>query len=244
MHPICLHIGRLPIYWYGVMTALAFLICLAHLIWLGKQEGRSAEFVSDLTIWIMLGGIGGARLAYVLAEWPRFAVQPQLILRLDQGGLIYYGGFIGAALLVAIMARRKREPLWPLADFVVTALPLGHAMGRIGCFLNGCCYGLPAVWPWSVRMHGLLRHPVQLYEASGNLVLYALLLYLYRHRTRPGRIFALYLILYPLLRFSLEFLRGDERLSWRGLTLAQLISLGLMLCGLGLWCWLKAPRQR
>lgn len=223
------------------MVAAAFIACMVHLTWLGKKEGRPAAFVSDLGFWIMIGAILGARLAYVGANWPSFAAAPGMILRLDQGGLIYYGGFVGAALLGIIFAGVKRQPLWPLADFVATALPLGHALGRIGCFLNGCCYGTPCAWPWSVSVDGILRHPVQLYEAAANVMLYALMLFLYRRRPRDGRLFALYLILYPLIRLGVEFFRGDDRLRWLGLTLAQDLSLAFMIIGWGLWFLL--PRR-
>ncbi|MBU4201294.1 MAG: prolipoprotein diacylglyceryl transferase [Verrucomicrobia bacterium] len=241
MNPVCFHIGQRPIYWYGLMVATAFIACMAHLTWLGKKEGRPAAFVSDLGCWIIIGAIVGARLAYVLANWPAFAAAPGMILRLDQGGLIYYGGFVGAVLLGIVYARVKREPLWPLADFVATALPLGHAIGRIGCFLNGCCYGSLTAVPWGVSVDGILRHPVQLYEAAGNLILYTLMLFLYRRRPRDGRLFALYLILYPLIRLGVEYFRGDDRLRWLGLTLAQDLSLVFMLIGLGLWFLL--PRR-
>ena len=241
MNPICFYIGHRPIYWYGIMVAIAFLACLAQLNLLGRKEGRSAAFISDLVFWIMIGAILGARLAYVIANWSDFAAAPGLIFRIDQGGLIYYGGLIGAALATIVFARVKREPLWALWDFIATALPLGHAIGRIGCFLNGCCYGALCSLPWSVHAQGGLRHPVQLYEAIFNLALFALMNWLYPRRPRDGRLAALYLILYPLGRFVMEFFRGDARLHWLGFNVAQEISLGLVLCGVALWFLL--PRQ-
>ncbi len=241
MDPVCFHIGPRPIYWYGLMVAAAFLACMAHLALLGKKEERPAAFVSDLGFWIMIGAILGARTAYVLANWAEFAAAPGLIFRVDQGGLIYYGGLIGAALATIAFARLKREPLWPLWDFIATALPLGHAIGRVGCFLNGCCYGALSALPWSVSAGGGLRHPVQLYEALYNLALFALLLRLYPRRPRDGRLAALYLILYPLGRLVLEFFRGDDRLRWLGIPVAQEVSLGLLLAGAALWFLL--PRR-
>ena len=226
------------------MMAAAFMACMTHLILLGKKEGRSSAFVSDLGFWIMIGGIIGARIAYVLANRRTFAASPGMIFRLDQGGLIYYGGFIGAALLVIAFARRQHEPLWPLTDFIATALPLGHAIGRIGCFLNGCCYGTSSTLPWSVAVDGVMRHPVQLYEAVGNLVIYAVLFVLYRRRQRDGRIFALYLISYPLLRFVMEYFRGDDRIRWIGMSVAQDLSLGFIFIGVFIWFLLSRPADR
>ncbi len=235
MDPVCFHIGPRPIYWYGVMVATAFLACLAHLVLRGRAEGRPAALASDLVFWIMVGAILGARLAYVAANWRDFIAAPGLIFRFDQGGLIYYGGLAGGALASVGFAFAKREPLWPLWDWLATALPLGHALGRVGCFLNGCCYGALTALPWGAVAHGGLRHPVQLYEAFFNLALYAFLNWRYPRRSWDGQISALYLLLYPLGRLVLEYFRGDERLRWAGLNAAQAVSLGLLLCGAAIW---------
>jgi len=237
MDPVCLYIGARPVYWYGIMVALGFLACVAHLTILGIREGRPPSFGSDLAFWMMLSGILGARLAYIAANINYYLQDPWAIIRVDQGGLIYYGGFIGAFLAGIVFARIQRLNILALADYVITALPLGHAFGRIGCFLNGCCYGTPADVPWSVYQQGALRHPVQLYEALLNLIIYILLILAYRRRKQNenGKILAIYCIIYPLGRFLLEFLRGDERLGWHGFSYAKIISLGLMAAGLTIW---------
>jgi len=244
MSPVCFFIFGRPIYWYGIMVAAAFLACITHLSVLGRREGRSYAFVSDLGFWVMVAGIIGARISYVLANLNYFITNPALIIRVDQGGLIYYGGFIGAVLAAVIYARVKRVPFRPFADFIVTALPLGQAIGRIGCFLNGCCYGTPGTWPWCVVMDGVERHPTQLYESFFCLAVYCLLLWYYRQRPRSGRVFALYLILYPLGRFLLEFWRGDERLQWLGMNVAQEISLLILAAGILIWFLLPGNRQQ
>jgi phosphatidylglycerol:prolipoprotein diacylglycerol transferase len=242
MSSVCFYILGRPIYWYGVMIAAAFLACITHLSALGRREGRSYAFVSDLAFWIMVSGIVGARIAYVLANLNYFIKDPVLIVRVDQGGLIYYGGFIGATLAAVIYARVKHAPLRPFADFIITALPLGQAIGRIGCFLNGCCYGVPGTRPWCVGVNGVERHPTPLYETVFCLALYGILLWYYRRRPRSGRVFALYLILYPLGRFLLEFWRGDERLHWLGMNVAQ--ELSLVLLAAGILAWLLLPKER
>lgn len=235
MDPVCFYIGTRPVYWYGIMVALGFLACVAHLTILGIREGRSPAFGSDLAFWLMLAGIIGARIAYVVANINYYLQDPWAIIRVDQGGLIYYGGFLGAFLAGIIFARIKQLNILALADYVVSALPLGHAFGRIGCFLNGCCYGAVACVPWSVSQQGAARHPVQLYEAFLNLVIYALLISAYRRRKRDGEVLAIYCITYPLGRFLLEFFRGDERLGWHGLSYAKIISLVIVAVGLTIW---------
>ena len=234
MNPVAFHVFGRPIYWYGIFVALGFLAGITHWNLRARREGWPAETGSDLGFWIMIGGMLGARLAYVLAHWPDYAAAPLTILRIDQGGLIYYGGFIGGAVATLLFARRRRRPLLEVADFTIGAVPLGHFFGRIGCFINGCCYGIPTsgLIACSYPFDGVPRHPVQLYEAIGNLCIYLLLLR--APPRRAGDRFAFYLLLYPILRFVLEFLRGDARWRWRGLTMAQLISAALFLTGFAL----------
>ena len=242
MHPIFIYIGNRPIYWYGVMMALSFLAGIVHWRLLGRKEGRDPAFGADLAFWIMISGILGARVAYVLANFSEYAAHPLSIIRIDQGGLVYYGGFLGAGVALLIFARVRREKLSSLMDFVITAIPLAHAIGRIGCFMNGCCYGRPGAEPWCFSIPSvdrLARHPVQLYEAAANLALYALLIVVYRRRKIDGHVLATYLLLYPPVRFALEYFRGDERIHplSLGLNMSQITSLGLFLIGCALWVW-------
>lgn len=238
--PICFTIGSRPIYWYGVMMALGFLAALGHWRILGRRTGIDTAFTGDLLVWIMVAGIVGARVAYVLANWAYFCAAPAEIIRVDQGGLIYYGGFLGSGVALILFSRFYRQPLLTTVDLTVTALPLGHAFGRVGCFLNGCCGGRAAPAD-SVMACGLTHYPVQVYEAAFNLLLYAFLFWYYLSpaRRRPGRILALYLLCYPVARFFLEFLRGDERTRVGTLDVAQFVSLGLLAIGLTLWLILR-----
>ena len=276
MNPVCFTIGSRPIYWYGVTMALAFLAGMGHWTLLARREGRDVSLAGDLAFWIMLAGIVGARAAHVASEWSYYRTVPSEIVRVDQGGMTFYGGFILAAVAVVVFARARRLPFLDLCDFVVTALPLGHALGRVGCFLNVCCYGklttgalgicYPAhfttalgetmdnpVWAAQVRA-GLLPklapaslpvHPVQLYEAGFNLLVYALLtvFYLRGRRGRHGLVLAAYLILYPPGRFLLEYLRGDERLQVGVLDGAQALSLAFMAVGAALWFWISRRHE-
>lgn len=243
MDPVCFHVGQRPIYWYGVLVACAFLAAVAHWNALARREKRPAGFGSELGFWMMLCGIVGARIAYVAANWDLFRAEPLEILRIDRGGLVYYGGFLGAATGLVILARLRREPVLRLADFAVTGLPLGHAFGRIGCFLNACCYGCPTTLPWGVYSHEACRHPTQLYEAAFNFALYGVLLRFFLRRKADGRTLALYLVAYPAGRFLIEFVRGDERLRWLGLDAAQAVSVALFLAGVGLWVSLARKRM-
>lgn len=233
--PVAFHIPFLghPVYWYGILVALGFLAALTHWSWTARRVGMPKGIASDLAFIVMFGGILGARAMYVAANWAYFSAHPAEIVRIDQGGLVFYGGFLAAALAVIVLARIRDIPVLKLGDFTVSALPLGHAFGRIGCLLNGCCYGTTCDLPWAVDIAGAMRHPVQAYEAFFNLLLYLVLLNRLLKGKRDGWIIAIYLIGYGAWRFTIEFWRGDERMPAAfGLDAAQNLSLTLVAAGI------------
>ena len=221
------------------MVALAFVLSVAHWNFLGRRQGRAPGFGSELALWLIVGGVLGARLAYVAANWPEYAREPIRILNIREGGLVFYGGWFGGMVALLLFARAKKEPLLPLADFTISAIPLAHAVGRVGCFLNGCCYGCPTDVRWGVFLEGAVRHPTQLYEALLNLAVYALMWTAITRKPRHGTLVALYLVSYPVGRFIIEFFRGDPRIRFTGLTLAQLTSLAMITAGVALWTRLR-----
>lgn len=244
MDPVCFHIFSWPIYWYGVMVATGFLAALAHWSFMAHRQGREPGFSSELGFWMMVCGIVGARVAYVAANFREFAAHPLDIFLIYKGGLVFYGGLIGAAVGLVAFARLRRERLLGVADLAVSALPLGHAIGRVGCFLNGCCYGSPSCVPWAVHVEGAMRHPVQLYEAAANLAIYLVLLALQLRKPRPGAVLAIYLLIYPPARFALEFVRGDPRAPLLGLDVAQILSIALFAAGLALGWFVRRNHDR
>ena len=253
MHPILFSVFGKDIYSYGVMAALGFLAGILTWTWLARRELRPEGFATDLGFWLMASGIVGSRLAYVAANWSYYRVNLLEIVRIDQGGLIFYGGFLLACAALVIFARRHRVPVWHMADFAIPALAIGHALGRMGCFLNGCCYGRPAgdafcgiAYPPICEPGKLFPdvplYPVQLIESACLLALWLVLVWAYPRRRKDGAVFALYLVLYPPIRFALEYLRGDERQSWLALDVAQVTSIGLFLAGILLLVFL--PQRR
>lgn len=253
MHPVLFHIFGKEIYSYGLMAAAGFMASILTWMWLGRRETRPPGFATDLGFWLMTSGIVGSRLAYVFAHWSYYSTVPLEIIRIDQGGLIFYGGLLLASATLALFARHHRMPLWHAADFAIPGLAIGHALGRIGCFLNGCCYGRPAgdavcgiAYPPICEpgrlFPGIPLYPVQLIEAACLLVIWIALLFAYPRRRKDGAIFALYLVLYPPCRFLLEYLRGDERQAWFLIDIAQGISLALLLVGILLFVFL--PRKK
>lgn len=253
MHPVLFSVLGKEIYSYGLMAALGFLAAILTWLWLGRNEQRPPGFAADLGFWLMASGIVGSRLAYVAANAAYYRAHPLEIVRIDQGGLIFYGGFLLACVALVVFARRRRVPVWHLADFAIPGLAIGHALGRIGCFLNGCCYGRPAgesffgiAYPPFCEpgklFPGMPLYPVQLLESAGLALVWIALLVAYPRRRKDGAVFALYLLLYPPVRFLLEYLRGDERQSWFALNVAQVASIALFVAGILLFVLL--PRRR
>ncbi|MEM7392668.1 MAG: prolipoprotein diacylglyceryl transferase [Verrucomicrobiota bacterium] len=241
MDKVAFYLFGRPIHWYGIAVASGFFLAILNWAHFTKKEGYGKQHGSDLGFWIMISSILGARLAYVLSSWPEYVKDPMSIIRIDQGGLIFYGGFIGGGVAVVVYALVKKIPMWVLGDVAVVGLVLGHGVGRIGCFMNGCCYGSECALPWAVHFPeepaGVTRHPTQLYEACFNFLVYGFLVWYYPRKKKHGAVVAMYLSLYPVGRFLLEIVRGDrgERLSMFGLSSAQNLSIFLFSLGMVLW---------
>jgi phosphatidylglycerol:prolipoprotein diacylglycerol transferase len=242
VHPIAFQLGPLAIHWYGVMIALAFLAGLWTATRRARRENISSERIADIVIWIMVGAILGARIVYVTTYWKdEFAGQPlSEIFMIQHGGLVYYGGLIGAALAGFIYILWKKLPLWKIADVLAPSCALGNFFGRIGCLLNGCCYGRACSLPWAIRFPsghptgGLPVHPTEIYDALDNFILYLLLAWLFRRKKFDGEVFATYLIGYAITRTVMEYFRGDyppDQIHF-GLTPGELISIPVFIIGL------------
>jgi len=237
--------------------AIGFLAGWQVAVWLCRRTGQNPDPLTSLLTWLMVSAIIGARTAYVLEHWKsEFADAPLSVLRFDQGGLMFYGGFIAAALVLVAFARVMRLHLFAITDLVLTVVPLGHAFGRIGCFMHGCCFGKithscigvafpkdsPAWWEQAYASPPLIPQtaleslpviPTQLIESAANFVLFAVLFRLYPRRHRQlGFITGCYLLAYATLRFFVEYLRGDPRLAVGPFSIGQTISLSIFLGGL------------
>lgn len=245
VHPIAFQFGSLTVTWYGVMMALAFVAGLWTASRRGLLEGVVPEKILDLGPWLIVGGILGARILYVATYWQEsFAGRPLVeVFMVWRGGLVFYGGLIGAALAGMLYARVKQIPLWKLADILAPSIALGYVFGRTGCLLNGCCYGRACSLPWAITFPqdargappGVPLHPTEIYEALLNLVLYGLLAWLYRRKKFDGQVFAVYLIGYAALRSFVETFRGDylpEQYHWGLLTPGQYASIPMLAAGL------------
>jgi phosphatidylglycerol---prolipoprotein diacylglyceryl transferase len=222
VHPELLRIGSFVLPTYGVLLAIGFFAALFLLRKRAAQFGLSPESVSDLGIWILLSGLVGAKLLLVIVEWPHFVTSWHGLLELLRSAGVFYGGLIGATVATLFLIRKKGIPFWTLADAAAPCVALGQAIGRLGCFSAGCCWGKEAHVPWAITFMdpvaernvgvplGVPLHPTQLYEAIGTAVLCVLLIVFERKRF-SGETFSRYLIGYALLRAFIETFRGDPR---------------------------------
>ena len=202
MHKVAFHIGPLTIHWYGILVALGFLFGLWTASRRGMRDKLSPDTVYDAGVWLLIGAIVGARALYVISYWREdFAGKPFTeIFKVQQGGLVFYGGLIGASLALIVFVRLRKLPLWSFADALAPSIALGNVLGRLGCLMTGCCYGRACDLPWAIRFpadhatRGAPVHPTQLYDSLLNLVLYLSLASIYRRKEFDGQVFATYLM--------------------------------------------------
>jgi len=240
MHRILFQLGPVTVFSYGFMLVVAFLIAMCLAIRDARRLPPQRLAVAptqiiDLSCAAMLGGIVGARLWFVAQFWDVYQRQPHEIPAIWHGGLVWYGGFLGGLLAVAGYLRLHHVPFLRAVDQYIPFVTLAHSIGRIGCFLNGCCYGKPTTAWFGVLFPGHDDRviPTQLLESGLLFVLFFGLRRLARtaFMDRPGRLFGVYLIGYAVIRMCTEFLRGDQTILWAGLTLPQLFSLLVFLVG-------------
>jgi len=238
MHPILFEVREWPLYAYGVLLAVAYLAGLQMAVVRARRLGVDSNRVLDLGIYLIIAALVGAKLMLLLVDFRYFASQPGEVLSLVRAGGIFYGGLIAAIGTALVLVPRYGLPMWTTADVIAPGIAFGHVIGRVGCLLAGCCYGRPTSVPWAVTFTDPVAaanvgtpldvplHPTQLYEAGVELLILGVLLTTERRgRPFPGRTFWLYVLLYGVSRFVVEFYRGDERGMLYGLSTSQVVSL-------------------
>ena len=273
--PVAFHLFSFPVRWYGIMAALGCIAAYMMFLKNRKYAGLSTEQVSDILFLLIASGIVGARIFYCVEYYDQFKysfvngmrVENSAgkifleMLKIYNGGIVFYGGFICAVIALFVYSRKKKLDFFRIADMAVPGLALGHAFGRVGCFLNGCCFGKVTSMPFSVvypantfpaerypdlkqcadhlACHSQHLYPVQLFESISNVIIAFSLYYLLR-KLKTGQTLALYFILYGILRFSDEFLRGDYQtkdLIFGVLKPGQFVSLFLIPIGIGMFIY-------
>jgi phosphatidylglycerol---prolipoprotein diacylglyceryl transferase len=222
MYPVLFEIPGLglKVHSYGLMMALGFLAALTWIRYQSPKVGLSAVKMSDLAFLMIVMAIVGSRIAYVFVQWRFYAEHPLDVFKVWEGGLVFLGGLIACILTAAWYLKKHGLPFWKVSDVFMPGVALGHSLGRIGCFLAGCCYGRPcnlnvwycAVFPdkvGSLAPPGVKLYPTQLMESAAEFVIFLFLAWRSRKKAFDGQIVLLYLILYSLARIFIEIFRGD-----------------------------------
>lgn len=252
MFPELVRLGPVTITTYGLMLALAFVAAGVYLRWALKRQAIDPNAVYNILFAAIVGGVIGARLFYVVANWGEFATQPMMVFFLPAGGLVFQGGAIGGALAVWAVVMYERLPKPAVMDAAAPALSIGAAVGRIGCFANGCCAGRPSTAWYALPFFGYAesRVPIQIADMGYNVAIAGVLAWLFvRGTMRKGSLLWLWFVLYGVCRFVIEFWRaappgpvstvplGLNPRVFLGLTSPQLIAVGMVVLGAAMLAW-------
>jgi len=242
MHPILFSIGHITIYSYGIMFATAFAIGIYLAQRKAACSGIDTKVIMDIGVYLLISSLVGARLFYVMDNLEWYIRHPVEIV-FSRTGFVFYGGFIFAVITMLCYLRKYKLSVLKIADIFGPSVAIGEAIGRIGCFLHGCCYGHPTNLPFGVyfpegapatQFFGHIAvHPTQIYLSIAGIIVFIILT-----MVKPGfngKICSLYLILHALFRFGIEYLRGDSASIFLGFNGAQLISVLIGICGVVLW---------
>jgi len=263
----------LPVRGYGVMVLAGAAAGVWMATYRAQRAGVERELIWSMAFWLFIGGMIGGRAFYVIEYWQERFASTSLretllrVINFPEGGLVIYGAFFGGVVAVLLFIRKQKMPALATFDLIAPSMMIGLALGRIGCFLNGCCYGGPTSLPWAVRFppgsppyadqvaSGMLTaanppaslpvHPTQLYSAITAALIGWLLWSYYPFRRRDGQVVALMLMVYPISRYLEEIIRTDEPAVFgTGLSISQNISVAVFVAGIGLWFYLsKQPAK-
>jgi phosphatidylglycerol---prolipoprotein diacylglyceryl transferase len=252
MLPILFRLGPLTIYTYGVLVTVGVIGALWYARRQAPRAGLNPERVWNLGIYMVLVALILAKIWLVVTAWGYYKVNLRAIFSIQtiQSGGTFYGGIIGAIATIVLYTYFQKMPLLPVLDTFAAAVPLGHAIGRLGCFAAGCCFGKPTALPWGIRFTnpaaeqlagtplGIPLHPTQLYEAGAEFFNFLLLVWIGRRQRFAGQIIGAYFMLYGLERGVIEFFRGDPGRTMMlhdTVSLMQIVSILLVLAGAFLW---------
>jgi len=252
MYPRLFELGPITVYTYGVLLAAAYLLGLQLARVRARKRGLDPNRVLDLGIYIIISALIGAKLLLLITDFKTFTADPRELLTLARSGGVFYGGLILAVGVALWYIRKIGLPLWTTCDVFAPGIALGHVIGRFGCLFAGCCFGKPTAKPWGITFTdpfaaanvgtplGVALHPTQLYEAGAEFLILLFLLATERKgRPYPGRTFWLYMLLYAISRFIIEFYRGDDRGTVGMFSTSQFISILLVPLAIGMLFYLR-----
>lgn len=241
---VAFHVGEITIYWYGIILAIAFISGISVSSIIARQKSENPENILNLSTFLLFGAILGARLYFVLLNLEYYKLHIQEIFMTWHGGLSIHGAIIGGFIFGTAYAKLNKLPVLKYADIVAYGLILGQVIGRWGNFFNSEAFGFPTDLPWKLYIPLENRpekyldyqyfHPTFLYESLLNLIIFFLLVFIFRKRTnvQDGIIFCSYLIMYSIVRIFVESLRIDSVLSFNNISIAHIASIIFLLFGI------------
>jgi len=259
MYPTLLTLGSLEFHAYAFFLALAFLIGTIGPVWQNERREKPFPITTIGGVWVFVGALLGAKVYWQVQygdgeDWLR-------VFRVWEGGLVFYGGLFGGFLGGLLYVLVNRAPALPVGDLAMPFVPLAHAVARVGCFLNGCCWGSRSELPWAVHYpragygvfqrqveaeiiaanatHSAGVHPTQLYESLGLLIAFFIMRWAYKRPHRPGGVLVLYPMLYGVIRFTTEAFRGDSARHALDMTASQMVAIGFIVAGIAGWLLLR-----
>lgn len=231
--PIAMNFGPIKIYWYGIIMAFGFFIAYFISQRLAKYRDISKKDMSDYFMYFTISAILGARIFAIMLNYPAYINNPLEVFAVWHGGMAIHGGIIGVVMATYYFAKKRKIKFYDLLDIMVIPTALGLSIGRIGNFINQEFYGKPTSLPWGVYFDNLpeKRHPSQIYESLKNLFIFSITLKLLLfEKLKSGTIFWIFILLYSVLRFLVEFLKDMP--TFMSLTYGQIISIPLMILSL------------
>lgn len=237
MHPIIFQTKYFTVYSWGLMVALGFMAAVFISLYLAKGKKIPAEHIMNIYILAAVSALVGARLFFVIQFFGEYLRDPIQIIMVQRGGLVFLGGFIAAFIVIYIYIHMNKLDIRTVLDIISPGVMFGYAIGRIGCFLNGCCYGIVTDVPWAVSFSGdeCLRHPTQLYSFLAGIIIFVILLFIFKRKYVKGQTFLSAVLLYAVYRFLLEFFRYSP-IHVLGLTPSQYIAI-IMFAAAGYFIW-------
>lgn len=248
--PVLLSFGGITIYWYGFFIVLGIILAVTTAVVLGSYYNIKKDTIIDLSFWMIIIGIIGARIYHILLEFPYYLEYPEQMIKIWEGGLAIHGALVAGLITLFLFSRQRGINFWKMGAILVPAIALGQAVGRWGNYFNQELFGKPTDLPWGIPIDIVHRpaeyisssffHPAFLYESLGNLLIFFILLGVHifiikkKKATRSHYFFVVisYLILYSLLRFTTEFIRIDDTPIWFGVRFPQLLSALIIVAGI------------
>jgi phosphatidylglycerol:prolipoprotein diacylglycerol transferase len=250
--------GPTTLHTYGFLLAIAFLVGIYVVSSQAKKAGLDSVRLTDMAVWLLIAGLVGAKLLLVVVDWSFYSRNPRELWSIFQAGGVFYGGLLGGLLVAGWYVWHYKLPGWATADVMAPGVVVGQAIGRLGCFSAGCCFGKPASVPWAVTFTDVYAarqvgtpmdtalHPTQLYESLACLLILFFLLWLAPRKTFQGQVVLAYTVLYSCFRFAVEYVRGDlDRGSVFGglLSTSQLIAILLVLAAIAVFPYLRRTQK-